>query len=102
MQCFPYLDKREVLQQNYSQLIILPSPHFQWVVTGHDILEGSTLVVHYSIFRPCVLSLSFFYPSECRKHLLSSRDHQSQREHITKSFFVVGLVASFKVTEHAA
>ena len=32
MQWFSYHDKREVLQQEYSQLLILPSPHFRWVV----------------------------------------------------------------------
>ena len=32
MQWFSYLDKREVLQQEYFQLPILPSPHFRWVV----------------------------------------------------------------------
>ena len=31
-QYFSYLDKREVLQQEYSQVPILPSPHFRWVV----------------------------------------------------------------------
>ena len=29
---FPYLDKRKVLQQVYSQTPILPSPHLWWVV----------------------------------------------------------------------
>ena len=29
---FSYTDKREVLQQEYSQPPILPSPHFRWVV----------------------------------------------------------------------
>ena len=28
----PYIDKREELQQEYSQPPILPSPHFRWVV----------------------------------------------------------------------
>ena len=32
MQYFSYLDKNEVLQQEYSHHIILPSPHFSWVV----------------------------------------------------------------------
>ena len=32
MQWFSYLDKREVLQQEYSQAPILTSPHFRWVV----------------------------------------------------------------------
>ena len=32
MQYFSYLDKREVLQQEYSQPLIIPSPHFRWVV----------------------------------------------------------------------
>ena len=32
MQYFSYLDKREVLQQEYSQPTILPYPHFRWVV----------------------------------------------------------------------
>ena len=34
-----YIDKREVLQQEYSQPPILPSSHFRWVVndnTSHD------------------------------------------------------------------
>ena len=31
MQYFLYLDKREILQQEYSQPRILPSPHFRWV-----------------------------------------------------------------------
>ena len=29
---FPYAHKRKVLQQQYSQPPILPSPHFRWVV----------------------------------------------------------------------
>ena len=35
-----YFDKREVLQQEYSQSPILPSPHLQWVVKhrNHDSL----------------------------------------------------------------
>ena len=33
---FSYIDKREVLQQEYSQPQILPSPHFQWVVNQKD------------------------------------------------------------------
>ena len=32
LQWFSYLEKREVLQQEYSQSPILPSPHFRWVV----------------------------------------------------------------------
>ena len=32
MQWFSYLNKRRVLQQEYSQPPILPSPHFQWVL----------------------------------------------------------------------
>ena len=32
MQLFLYLDKREVLQQEYSQPPILPSSHVRWVV----------------------------------------------------------------------
>ena len=32
MQTFLYLDKREVLQQEYSQSAILHAPHFRWVV----------------------------------------------------------------------
>ena len=34
---FSRFDKREVLQQEYSQPPILPSPHFRWVVTTHDV-----------------------------------------------------------------
>ena len=34
MQLFSYFDKREVLQQEYSQRPILPSPHFRWVVNN--------------------------------------------------------------------
>ena len=33
---FFYLDKREVLQREYSQPLILPSPHFRWVVSLVD------------------------------------------------------------------
>ena len=32
MQWFLYLDKEEVLQQEYPQPPLLPSPHFRWVV----------------------------------------------------------------------
>ena len=32
MQLLSYFDKREVLQQEYSQPPILPSSHFPWVV----------------------------------------------------------------------
>ena len=35
MQQFLYLDKREVLQQEYPQPLILPSSHFRWVVKLH-------------------------------------------------------------------
>ena len=35
MQFFSYLDKREVLQQEYSQPQILPSPYYWWVVNEH-------------------------------------------------------------------
>ena len=35
MQWFSYLHKREVLQQEYYQSTILPSPHFRWVVNVH-------------------------------------------------------------------
>ena len=38
MQTFSYLDKREVLQQDYSQPQILPSAHFWWVVSRHIIV----------------------------------------------------------------
>ena len=34
MQWFWYLDKREVLQQEYSKPPIHPSPHFRWVANG--------------------------------------------------------------------
>ena len=34
MQWFSHVDKREVLQQEYSQPPILPSPHFRWVVNS--------------------------------------------------------------------
>ena len=37
-----YLDKREVLQQEYSQHPILPSPHFRWV------LNDCTIFFHLS------------------------------------------------------
>ena len=33
---FSYIDKREVLQQEYSQPGIVPSPHFRWVVMGNS------------------------------------------------------------------
>ena len=36
MQWISYLDKREVLQQEYSQAPILPSPHFRWVVNPSE------------------------------------------------------------------
>ena len=35
---FPYLDKKEVLQQEYSPPSILPSPYFRWVVNVHVLL----------------------------------------------------------------
>ena len=35
MQWFSYLDAREVLQQEYSQPPMLPSPHFWWVVKAN-------------------------------------------------------------------
>ena len=40
VQKFSYLDKREVLQQEYFQLliVILPSPHFRWVVKLDNIM----------------------------------------------------------------
>ena len=34
MQYVSHLDKKGVLQQEYSQPPILPSPHFRWVVNG--------------------------------------------------------------------
>ena len=32
---FPYIDKREVLQQDYTKTPILPCPHFRWVVNKY-------------------------------------------------------------------
>ena len=46
MQYFSYIDKREVLQQEYFQPPILPSPHFWWVVKYH-ILEYVITIFHY-------------------------------------------------------
>ena len=42
MQWFSYLDKREVFQQEYSQILIVPSPHFRWVVNIEDTYLAST------------------------------------------------------------
>ena len=41
MQWFSYLDKREVLQQEYSQPPILPSPHFWWVVNVNTFMHSA-------------------------------------------------------------
>ena len=35
MQYFSYTDKREVLQHEYFQTLILPSPHFRCVVNNN-------------------------------------------------------------------
>ena len=61
MQWFRYLDKREVLQQEYSKPPILPSPHFRWVVKGpyHQVTNWAewaiihvvTIVRHYRCIR---------------------------------------------------
>ena len=65
MQWFSYLDKREVLQQEYSQSQILPTPHFRWVVNHvcfflfvfftrsravSLVLPDVTMKMHYAIF----------------------------------------------------
>ena len=44
MQWFSYLDKREVLQWEYSQPQILPSPHF-WRVVKHNYLTHMMKIV---------------------------------------------------------
>ena len=41
MRWFSYLNKREVLQQEYSQSPILSSPHFRWVVNMYTPLFSS-------------------------------------------------------------
>ena len=55
MQWFSYIDKREVLQQEYSKPPILLSPHFWWVVNDHfcsDLLtKGNREVV---VLQPVV------------------------------------------------
>ena len=43
---FSYTDKREVLQQEYSQPPILPFPHFRWVVNARR--RVSSVVEHSS------------------------------------------------------
>ena len=45
MQYFSHLDKREVLQHEYSQLPILPSPHFRYVVN---------MVLHVLVYQCCL------------------------------------------------
>ena len=50
MQRFSYIDKREVLQQEYSKTPILLSPHFWWVVNDHFCSDCSQEVL---VSRSC-------------------------------------------------
>ena len=60
MQYVSYLDESEVLQQEYSQLTIFPSPYFQWVKkTCIKLPPGSTCeggTFFKTLFRP-ILSI---------------------------------------------
>ena len=47
MQRFVYLDKMEVLPQEYSQPLILPSPHFRWVVKIYSIVHRNSIYPKY-------------------------------------------------------
>ena len=56
MQWFSYLDKREVLQQEYFQPPIRPSPHFWWVVNTeaslciqYEQLKGRHTFTYYDL-----------------------------------------------------
>ena len=53
MQHFSHFDKREVLQQEYSQPPILPSPHFRWVVNTlsrvHSLHLKETTIQEYLV-----------------------------------------------------
>ena len=75
---FSYIDKREVLQQEYSQPPILPSPHLRWVV-------------NHANRSPYSLSLNYKYnfnkfPFTITSKLFFSIVFASQFAFITHSF----------------
>ena len=53
-----HFDKREVLQQEYSQPPILPSPHFRWVVKVQLPYVPAGLLFHAIDVTPTDLSLA--------------------------------------------
>ena len=60
MEWFSYLDKREVLQKEYSQPPILPSPYFRWVVNIYNntfIDHRESLLTHrsYTVYNTTTL-----------------------------------------------
>ena len=63
MQWFSYLDKREVLQQEYSQPPILPSPHFRWVVKGGGCIRTVMFSYHtITTYNPRIRIMSEIKP----------------------------------------
>ena len=99
MRWFSYLDKREVLQQEYSQAPILTPPHFRWVVSlqasccilflrrGHvTLLNLRAMSSDYVRFSQPLLSLYRWLPSliqqfynsifqKGKKHFISTVSH---------------------------
>ena len=66
MQQFSYFDKREVLQQEYCQPLIFPSPHFLWVVDIHTSLPCKYQYHHVIIEWV-----------ECERHHISCENTQT-------------------------
>ena len=63
-----FLDKREVLQQEYSQLPILPSPHFLWVVNPNRTMLVSTVPIYTFRLVSMFLTSMFLFKHACLVH----------------------------------
>ena len=97
MQYFCYLDKREVLQQEYSHPTILPSPHFRWVVqhtsdkinrVGMEMsMTDAGAVGALSVFfkRTCKMGTSFPYPTRMASKYSTSLTQKSVHQGVTSS-----------------
>ena len=59
MQLFLYVDKRGVLQQEYSQSPILPSPHFQCIVKQQEMMKISGCPTYPKYEYTVIISISF-------------------------------------------